>query len=67
MAAKTSLENKHLGNGDYFEIIVSFIVVRARCKWTGKSPVEVIIANERFKYCCAFTMSKLEIWKFHIM
>ena len=59
-AKKTSLENKHLGNGDYFVIIASssdallttfrleYVVDRARCKWTGKSTVEVNIEDERF-------------------
>ena len=57
---KTSLENKHLGNGDYFVITASsshallatfrleYVVDRARCKWTGRSTVEVNIEDERF-------------------
>ena len=56
MATKTSLENKHLGNGDYFVIIssssvASFIVDRARCKWSGRRAIEVNIENERFTVC----------------
>ena len=59
-AKKTSLENKHLGNGDYFVITASsshallatfrleYVVDRARCKWTGWSTVEVNIEDERF-------------------
>ena len=46
MATKTSLENKHLGNGGYFVIIssssvASFIADRARGKWTAGSAVEI--------------------------
>ena len=41
-ATKTS----HLGNGD-------FIVDRSRCKWTGRSAVEVNIENERFAVVCS--------------
>ena len=53
MAAKTSLENKHLGKCDYFVISASssqslLLSHRARCKWTGRSAVEVNIENERF-------------------
>ena len=33
MAMKTSLENKHLGNGDYSVIVVA----RVLCKWTDRS------------------------------
>ena len=47
-----SVENKQLGNGDYFVIIASsshsFIVDRARCKWTGRSVVEVNTESESF-------------------
>ena len=49
---KASLEDKHFGRGEYFVIIEllrrTFIVHRARCKWTGRGAVEVIIENERF-------------------
>ena len=46
-ATKTSLENKHLGNGDYFVIIASCCIVnRARCKWTGRSVVEINIEKD---------------------
>ena len=54
---KTSLENKHLGNGGYFRnycfFLASFIVDRARCKWTGRSAVEQNIENERFTVVCS--------------
>ena len=58
MATKTSLENKHLGNGDYFVIVssssvASFIVDRARSKWTAGSAVEINIENERFTVVCS--------------
>ena len=65
-ATKTSLENKHLGNGDY--IILLFLLLprignkgifgRAHGKWTDRSAFEVnkIIENERFAVvssrCC---------------
>ena len=50
----TSLENKHLGNGDYFMIIPSsFIIDRARCEWTGRSAVEVNVDNKRFIVVCS--------------
>ena len=49
-ATETSPENKLLGNGGYFRnyccFLASFIVDRARCKWTGRSAVEV---NKRMK------------------
>ena len=51
-----SLEDKHFGSGEYFVIIEllrrTFIVDRARCKWTGRGTVEVNIANERFTVVC---------------
>ena len=58
MATKMSLENKHLGNGDCFLIIISsssvasFIVDRAGGKWTAGSAVEIKIENERFTVEC---------------
>ena len=55
-AMETSLENKHLGNGGYFRnycfFLASFLVDRARCKWTGRSAVEQNIENERFTVLC---------------
>ena len=52
-----SLESKiRLGNGDYFVIYASSsypIVDRARCKWTGRSAIEVNIENERFTVVCS--------------
>ena len=51
MATKTLLGNEHLGNVDYSVIIIflaSFVGDRARCKWTGRSAVQVKIENERF-------------------
>ena len=56
---KTSLENKRLGNDDYFVIISSssvacFIVDRAHRKWTGRGIVEV---NTRFS--CDVTAAML--------
>ena len=59
-ATEISLENEHLGNGDYFMIIASsshpFIVDRARCKWTGRSLIEVNVENERFTVVFAFSL-----------
>ena len=63
-AAKTSkFAQKHHGKvcyagyGDYFLIIEllrrTFIVDRARCKWTARSAVEVNIENERFTVVCS--------------
>ena len=41
---ETSLEYKHLGNGDYFRnycfFLASFIVDRANCNWSGGGAVE---------------------------
>ena len=51
-AMKSSVENKHLGNGDCF-FLASFIVDRARCKCAGGSAVEVNIENERFTVVCS--------------
>ena len=49
-ATETSPENKLLENGGYFRnyccFLASFIVDRARCKYTGRSAVEV---NKRMK------------------
>ena len=56
MATKTSLENKHLGNGDYFVIIASSshpIDDRARCKGTDSNAVELNIANETLTVVCS--------------
>ena len=50
-ATKTSLENKHLGNGDYFEIIASRshpLLLTEHAEWTDGSAVEVNMKNERF-------------------
>ena len=54
-ATKTSLENKHLGNGDYLVIFASSLIFdRARGKWTDRSAVEVVnIENERFAVVCS--------------
>ena len=38
---------------DYCFFLASFIVDRARCKWTGRSAVEVNIENERFTVVCS--------------
>ena len=38
---------------DYCFFLASFIVDRARCKWTGGSAVEVNIENERFTVVCS--------------
>ena len=62
-AAKTSkFAQKPHGNacfagyGDYFVIIEllrrTFIVDRARCKWTVRSAVEANVENERFTVEC---------------
>ena len=37
----------------YCFFLVSVVVDRARCKWTGRSVVEVIIENERFIVVCS--------------
>jgi len=50
---KTSLENKRFRNGDYCFFLVSFIIDRARCKWTGRSAVKVNMENERFTIVCS--------------
>ena len=57
-ATKTSLENKHAGNGAYFVVIASsshplLIVDGARFKWTGRSVVEVNVDDERFTVVCS--------------
>ena len=45
----------YAGYCDYFVIIEllrrTFIVDRARCKWTGRSAVKVFMENERFTVC----------------
>ena len=54
-AAKSSLENKHLRNGDYFEIIPSCshsILWTIHYKEIGWSVVEVNVENERFADMC---------------
>jgi len=51
-ATKTSLEKKHLGNGDCFAIIASSSR-RLCCKWTARSAVEVNVDNERFTVVCS--------------
>ena len=70
-ATKTSLENKHLGNADYFTIIASssFIVDRASCNWTGRSAVEANIENERFTVVCWYIVAQalnLDILRFRL-
>ena len=55
-ATKMSLENKHLRNGnfcDYCFFLASFIVDRARWKWTRTTAVEVNIETERFTVVCS--------------
>ena len=51
-ASKTSLENKNLGNGDYFVIIASsshpLLLTEHATNGLGKSAVEVNIENGRF-------------------
>ena len=55
---KTCLENKHLGNGDYFEIITKSSFSHHYCwqstmQMAGRSALEVNRENER----CVFTLS----------
>ena len=38
---------------DYCFFLASFIVDRARCKWTGRSAGEVNTENERFTVVCS--------------
>ena len=59
-ATKTSLENKHLR--------ISFIVDSARCKWTGRSAVEVNLGNKRFTVVCFYVVKtlNLEISRCHL-
>ena len=49
---KASLENKHLGNGDYFVMIASsshsLLLTEHATKWIDRSAVEVNVQNERF-------------------
>ena len=58
-ATETSLENKHLGNGDYYLcdycfFLISFIVDRAGCKWTSiRRAIEVNVESERFTVVCS--------------
>jgi len=52
MATKTSFENKHLGNGDYFVIISD----RACCRWTGRNTVEVNVEYQSFKVVFALNL-----------
>ena len=65
-ATKTSLENIYLGKVTIF-FLASFVVDRARCKWTGRSAAEVNIENERFTVVCSRLSLKPYIWKFHVV
>ena len=56
MQTKTSQENKDLHEKmicDYCFLLASFIVDRARCKWSGRGAVEVNVENERFTVVCS--------------
>ena len=60
MTTKTSLENKHLGNGDYFVIIASssypILLIEHAASGLVEAPVEVNTENGRFAVvfsrCC---------------
>ena len=50
---------------DYCFVFASFIVVRARCKWTGRCAVGVKIKkNERFTVVCSPCRSNLKFGNF---
>ena len=56
MAAKTSLENKHLGHDDYITIVASSshpLLLTEHAAWTGRSAVERNVENERFSVVCS--------------
>ena len=42
----------------------TFIVDRARCKWTGRGAVEVNIENERFTVVCSHSRLNLKFGNF---
>jgi len=62
---KTSLEKKHLGIWYIFcghcFFLASFIVDSARCKWTGRSTVEVNLGNKRFTIVCFYVVKTLNL------
>ena len=43
-------------NRNFF--LASFIVDKVRCKWTGRSAVEVHTENERFSVVCSHVVVK---------
>ena len=49
---------------DYCLFLSSFIVDRARCKWTGRSAVKVNIENERFTVVCSCYRWNIEFGNF---
>ena len=49
---------------DYCFFFASFFVDRARCKWTGRSAVEVNIENERFTVVCSRCRENLTFGNF---
>lgn len=48
MADETSLKNKHLGNGDYFAIIIAFYLHSVLFTNYSRNAVKFKIENERF-------------------
>lgn len=68
---QTLLENEHLGIKwwlfcDYYFFLASFIVDRARCKWTVRSAACWSKCREWEIYCCLLQL-KLWIWKVHVV
>ena len=63
-ATKTSLENKHFGNGDYFVIIVSsshpLLLTGLAANGLVEAPFEINIENKRFTVVCSS-------WKFRVL
>ena len=57
MQTKTTLENKHLGDGDYFVIIASsshpLLLTEHAANGLVEGAVEVNIDNERFTVVCS--------------
>ena len=57
MAAKMSLQNKHLGNDDYFVIISSSshqsILTELAANGPVEAPLKLMPENERFTVVCS--------------
>ena len=71
-AAKTSLENKHLGNGDYFQIIASsshpILLKEHAAKGQVEAPLKVILRMKDLLLCVHVVVKtlNLEISRCHL-